>query len=147
MSRWRPLAKTPWWIRCLPTWLHGPAILLFRLSLACLMAVVGISVFYFLKASEYDLAEVGKLPLENIYFDAAGNTIESPGKSGRPLVEREEIPDFLVNALIAREDARFFEHCGVDFRGLARATIRNIKDRDFTQGASTLSMQLARNSL
>jgi penicillin-binding protein 1A len=51
----------------------------------------------------------------------------------------------LVNALRAREDARFFEHHGVDVRGLMRATLRNLKDRDFTQGASTLSMQLARN--
>ena len=62
------------------------------------------------------------------------------------MVSREEIPDFMVEALSAREDARFFEHGGVDFRGLARATIRNVKDRDFTQGASTLTMQLARNT-
>ena len=51
-----------------------------------------------------------------------------------------------MKSLLAREDARFFEHHGVDFRGLARATVRNLKDWDFTQGASTLSMQLARNS-
>src|SRR5690606_5231649 len=56
------------------------------------------------------------------------------------------LPDFLVKALQAREDARFFDHAGVDFRGLARATVRNLKDRDFTQGASTLTMQLARNT-
>ena len=52
----------------------------------------------------------------------------------------------MVKALAAREDARFFEHGGVDFRGLARATVRNVKDGDFTQGASTLTMQLARNA-
>src|SRR5690606_8650844 len=63
----------------------------------------------------------------------------------RKLVTREDIPDFLVKSLQAREDARFFDHSGVDIRGLIRATVRNIKDRDFTQGASTLSMQLARN--
>ncbi len=51
-----------------------------------------------------------------------------------------------MKSLRAREDARFFEHHGVDLRGLARATVRNLKDWDFTQGASTLSMQLARNS-
>ncbi|RYD23976.1 MAG: penicillin-binding protein, partial [Verrucomicrobiaceae bacterium] len=62
------------------------------------------------------------------------------------LVTREEIPDFLVKSLRAREDARFFEHSGIDVRGLLRATVRNVKDRNFTQGASTLSMQLARNS-
>ena len=70
----------------------------------------------------------------------------APGGGGRKLVTRADIPDFLVKSLQAREDARFFDHHGVDVRGLARATVRNLKDRDFTQGASTLSMQLARNS-
>ena len=69
-----------------------------------------------------------------------------PAVSGRKLVKRADIPDFLVKSLRAREDARFFEHSGVDVRGLTRATVRNLKDRDFTQGASTLSMQLARNT-
>jgi penicillin-binding protein 1A len=146
MSKWRPLSKTPVWRKYLPTWLQGPAVLLFQLSLGLLLVGIGVVFFYFLKASEYDLAEVGELPRENVYFDTEGRKIDIFGRGGRPIVTRQEIPDFLVEALTAREDARFFEHCGVDFRGLARATIRNIKDRDFTQGASTLSMQLARNT-
>ncbi|MGA0846817.1 MAG: transglycosylase domain-containing protein, partial [Luteolibacter sp.] len=59
---------------------------------------------------------------------------------------REDLPDFLVKALIAREYVRFYDHHGVDLRGLARASLRNLKDREFTQGASTLTMQLARNT-
>ena len=42
-----------------------------------------------------------------------------PARPGRKLVKREDIPDFLVKSLRAREDARFFEHSGVDVRGLA----------------------------
>lgn len=97
-------------------------------------------------AMRFDLDEVAKLPTGTVFFDRKGVEIAAPGGAGRRLVKREDIPDFLVKSLRAREDARFFEHHGVDLRGLARATVRNIKDRDFTQGASTLSMQLARNS-
>ena len=146
MSTWRPIAKTPLWKRCLPGWLHGPAVLLFQLSIAAIVIVLGLVFFYFIVASKFDLDEVAKLPGGVVLYDRNGREIDSPGASGRRNVKRDEIPDFMVKALAAREDARFFEHSGVDFRGLARATVRNVKDRDFTQGASTLTMQLARNT-
>ena len=146
MSTWRPIQKTPLWKRCLPTWLHAPAVLAFQLGIAAVIIVLGIAFFYFLVASKFDLDEVVRLPRETEFYDRNGKELEIPGGAGRKIVERDEIPDFLVEALAAREDARFFEHGGVDFRGLARAMVRNIKDGDFTQGASTLTMQLARNT-
>ena len=146
MSTWRPIQKTPLWKRCLPTWLHAPAVLAFQLGIAGVVIVLGIAFFYFLVASKFDLDEVVRLPRETEFYDRNGKELEIPGGAGRKIVERDEIPDFLVEALAAREDARFFEHGGVDFRGLARAMVRNIKDGDFTQGASTLTMQLARNT-
>jgi penicillin-binding protein 1A len=106
----------------------------------------GFAFFYFTLAMRFDLEDVAKLPAGTVFYDRTGREIAAPGAVGRRLAKREDIPDFLVKALQAREDARFFEHHGVDLRGLARATVRNLKDRDFTQGASTLSMQLARNS-
>jgi penicillin-binding protein 1A len=102
--------------------------------------------YYYLEASKFDLDEVGKLPKENTYYDRSGKLIDVPDDRAGKNVKRADIPEDLVHALIAREDARFFEHGGVDVRGLARATLRNIKDRNFTQGASTLTMQLARNT-
>lgn len=146
MSTWRPIEKTPLWKRCLPTWLHAPVIILFQLSILALVTFLGVVFFYFIVASKFDLDEVTKLPGGVVLYDRNGREIDAPGISGRRNVKRAEIPDFLVKALAAREDARFFEHGGVDFRGLARATVRNVKDRDFTQGASTLTMQLARNT-
>ena len=146
MSTWRPIAKTPFWKRCLPAWLHGPAVLGFQLLIAAAVLVLGVFFFYFMAASKFDLDEVTKLPGGTVLYDRNGKEIDSPGMAGRRNAKRGEIPDFLVEALSAREDARFFEHGGVDFRGLARATVRNVKDRDFTQGASTLTMQLARNT-
>lgn len=123
-----------------------PLKLLFQFGLAALLVGAGVAFVYFLLAMRFDLDEVPKLPAGTTFYDRKGVLIDAPGSSGRRLVKRDEVPEFLVQALQAREDARFFTHHGVDFRGLARATVRNIKDRDFTQGASTLTMQLARNT-
>ncbi len=146
MSTWRPITPLPFWKRWLPEWLHGPVRLSFQLSIFGLIVFSGFAFFYFMLAMRYDMADVAKIPAGMTFYDRDGVEITAPGGSSRKLVKREEIPDFLVKSLRAREDARFFEHSGVDFRGLLRATIRNIKDRDFTQGASTLSMQLSRTS-
>ncbi len=146
MSTWRPLPRLPFWKRWLPAWLHGPVTVLLWLSLAGAVTGAGVAFIYFMLAMRFDLDEVARLPAGATFYDRRGVELPSPSGTGRKLVTRGDIPDFLVKALRAREDARFFEHSGVDFRGLARATIRNIKDRDFTQGASTLTMQLARNT-
>lgn len=146
MSTWRPISPPPFWKRCLPEFLHGPVKFCFIAALAGVVAFAGFVFYYFLLAMRFDLEEVERLPVGTIYHDRKGLEIEVPGSSARRLVTRGDIPDFLIQALQAREDARFFEHRGVDLRGLARATLRNLKDRNFTQGASTLSMQLARNS-
>ncbi len=145
MSTWRPIHPPPFWKRWLPAWMHGPVKVVFLLGLTGFVIGAGIVFFYFMLAMRYDLDEVAKLPAGTTYFDRKGVEIAAPGSSGRKLAKRQDLPDFLVKSLQAREDARFFTHSGVDFRGLARATVRNVKDGDFTQGASTLSMQLARN--
>lgn len=86
------------------------------------------------------------MPERSVILDRKGEDFAFIHGERRRSILRDEIPDAMVDALLAREDLRFFDHSGVDAKGLARATLRNIKDRSFTQGASTLSMQLARNS-
>ena len=54
------------------------------------------------------------------------------------------IPDYLKQAIIATEDNRFYEHPGVDPKGILRAIIRNIQARDYVEGASTITQQLAK---
>jgi penicillin-binding protein 1A len=63
----------------------------------------------------------------------------------RILVPLEKIPKNLVDAVIATEDARFFEHRGIDFVGIARATVTNLLSGRIRQGASTITQQLARS--
>jgi membrane peptidoglycan carboxypeptidase len=146
VSTWRPISPPPFWKRWLPECLHGPVRFTFQLAVLGLIAGSAFAGFYYMLAMRFNLDDVAKLPAGTTFYDRKGVEIEAPGSTGRKLAVRSDIPDFLVKALQAREDARFFEHHGVDIRGLARATVRNIKDRDFTQGASTLSMQLTRNS-
>ncbi len=68
-------------------------------------------------------------------------------KQKRLVVELDQIPPDVVNAFLAAEDARFFEHPGVDWLGLARATVRNLMAGRIVQGGSTITMQVTRNFL
>lgn len=146
MSTWRPIDPPPLWKRWLPECLHGPASLTFKFLFAGLSVFTLTACWYAWLSSKHDMREVAQLPIGTVFCDRQGAALEVAGGRGKVLAKRGDIPDFMVKALIAREDARFHEHSGVDFRGLIRATLRNLKDRKFTQGASTLSMQLARNT-
>ncbi len=65
----------------------------------------------------------------------------------RTSIELDKVPDNLINAFIATEDKEFYNHHGVNYKGIARALLNNIQSRDLTgQGASTITQQLARNA-
>ena len=138
--------REPLWKRLLPLWLHSWVRWGFYASVSGVVIALGVGFFYFHLASRYDLAAVGDTPAGTVFHDREDRVILLPGASGRQQLTRHEIPDFLVKCLLAREDARFYAHPGIDVRGLLRATVRNISDRNFTQGGSTISMQLTRNS-
>ncbi|NKB36732.1 MAG: penicillin-binding protein 1B [Gammaproteobacteria bacterium] len=63
----------------------------------------------------------------------------------RILIPYKEVPPFLISALIAVEDRKFFSHSGVDLRGIARAMLTNIRQGGIRQGGSTLTQQLVKN--
>jgi penicillin-binding protein 1A len=83
-----------------------------------------------------------KLPLQ--VFSADGALIGEFGEERRRLVPIDTIPKAMKDAVVAVEDARFYDHGGVDFKGFARAFLVNMK-RGRSQGASTITMQVARN--
>lgn len=77
-------------------------------------------------------------------YSADGKLIGEFGEERRTFVRIENIPAVMKNAVLAAEDARFFEHGGVDPIGVARAFLANFSAGSITQGSSTLTMQLAR---
>lgn len=78
-------------------------------------------------------------------FSQDGKLIAEFGDKRSIPVRIDQIPRPLINALLATEDQRFFEHQGVDMRGLARATLKLITTGTKSQGGSTITMQVARN--
>ncbi|MDQ6700224.1 MAG: transglycosylase domain-containing protein, partial [Acidobacteriota bacterium] len=96
--------------------------------------------------------KISGIQLLNANSDAAQYALEpefvtnfvDAGRERRRLVRYDEIPKVLVNALISAEDKRFFEHSGLDPRRILKAAYVDFKDRRKEQGASTITMQLAR---
>lgn len=84
-----------------------------------------------------------QLPLQ--VFSSNNKLIAEFGQFRRRPVKYEKIPENLRNAFVSIEDARFYQHNGVDYRGIARAVVVALKNRSVRQGASTITMQVARN--
>lgn len=84
-----------------------------------------------------------KMPLR--VFSAEGVLIGEFGEERRELVRIEEVPELMKKAILAAEDDRFYEHGGVDYIGVLRATYSNFTSGGVRQGASTITMQVARN--
>ncbi len=84
-----------------------------------------------------------KVPMR--VYTADGQLIAEFGEEKRIPVRIEEVPEMLVNAVLAAEDRSFFYHHGVDFAGILRAAFHNLRTQSTSQGASTITMQVARN--
>jgi len=114
-------------------------------ALFSLLMVVGVAmvVAYPNLPDISDLADYKpKLPLR--VFTADGQLMGEFGEERRNLTPIKDIPQVMKDAVLAIEDARFYEHGGVDYLGILRAGIANI-GRTKSQGASTITMQVARN--
>jgi penicillin-binding protein 1A len=129
------------WLVQLAIWVVGLA----AAALFSLLMVVGVAmVVAFPNLPDVsDLADYKpKLPLRVLTAD--GQLIGEFGEERRNLTPIKDIPRVMKNAVLAIEDSRFYEHGGVDYLGILRAGIANI-GRAKSQGASTITMQVARN--
>ncbi len=77
-------------------------------------------------------------------YDRKGTVIATFYEEKRELVDISELPPELIEAVIAIEDNRFFQHQGIDFQGIARAAIKNIAAGRIVEGGSTITQQLAK---
>ncbi len=84
-----------------------------------------------------------KIPLR--VYSADKKLIAEYGDERRKPVELSKVPDTLIKAVLASEDDRFYSHPGIDIQGIIRAIISNYRNGGSLQGASTITMQVARN--
>lgn len=84
---------------------------------------------------------------QTVVYDKDGNIIDTLGEQKRENVTYDELPEVLVDALIATEDSRFFQHNGVDLPRFLKASFGQLLGNSDAGGASTLTMQIAKNNL
>ncbi len=118
---------------------------LIALFLAGSLALAALVLYFLpqLPATEDILQIQLSVPLR--IYASNGELIAEFGEKRRQPIAIEETPDDLLNAILAAEDANFYKHPGVDFTGIARAIIANLRTGMHGQGASTVTMQVARN--
>ena len=80
-----------------------------------------------------------------VFLDHEGRTIARRGAGHGRTASVDDLPDFLIDAVLAVEDRRFYDHMGIDLRGTTRAMVANIRAGHVVQGGSTITQQLAKN--
>src|SRR2546429_8501871 len=123
---------------------YGWKITLFILLAGACFAVF---LFYGTWAQTFDMKNVGEMPERSTVYDVDGKIYSRLAGANRLKVSLSEVSPQFIAAVLAREDTRFYDHKGIDWRGVLRALTRDILSMSAKEGASSLTMQLARNSL
>src|SRR6266705_2501546 len=120
-----------------------------KITLFLLLAGAAFAVFLFYGtwAQTFDMKNVGEMPERSTVYDVDGKIYSRLAGANRLKVSLSEVSPQFIAAVLAREDTRFYEHKGIDWRGVLRALFRDVLSRSAKEGASSLTMQLARNSL
>ena len=117
------------------------------LILSIIIAAGIFGAYYYVKPSLPAAETIRQIPLEaplKIYT-RDGRLIDEIGERKRINLNYEDLPNHVIQAFIAAEDRRFFEHPGVDYQGILRAAIKIIGTGKISGGGSTLTQQLARD--
>ncbi|MGR5220905.1 penicillin-binding protein 1A [Vibrio parahaemolyticus] len=118
-------------------------------ALICILFGVGtiFGFYYYVKPELPDVATLKDVQLQTPMqvFSQDGKLIAQFGEKRRIPISYDEIPQELIDALIATEDSRFYDHFGFDPIGITRAAVAVIASGSASQGASTITQQLARN--
>src|SRR6266853_5321427 len=114
---------------------------------------VGFAVYVFILASDlnnqaatYDLSKLEQMESASVILDRNGKIFGQIYVENRETIPYDQLPRDLVNAVLAMEDNKFYQHSGYDLFGIVRAALVNFVSGHVRQGASTITQQLARNS-
>ena len=118
-------------------------------SIAGLIGLAFLATYYYLKPTLPDVAVLRdvRLQVPLRVFSRDGKLLAQIGEQRRVPVTWEQIPPVVVQAVLAAEDDRFFQHPGVDWQGIARAVVVAATTMEASQGGSTLTQQLVRTTL
>src|SRR3954467_9715703 len=112
-----------------------------KVSLLLILCAVGLAAFVFYAgwAATFDMKKVGEMPERNTVFDVDGRIYSRLAGANRLKVSLNEVAPAFVEALLAREDTRFYQHRGIDWRGILRAFVRDVMSGSAKEGASSLT--------
>jgi penicillin-binding protein 1A len=109
------------------------------------IAAIGALVWVGIRLPPIQSLEIPKRPPSVLIVGVNGATLATRGDMGGAAVPLRELPDYVPKAFVAIEDRRFYSHHGVDPFGIMRAVIADVLRRGASQGASTITQQLAKN--
>jgi len=115
------------------------------LPLLLVLGIAGVYVFISPSLPSADAMRKVELQVPLRIYTRTGGVISQIGEQRRIPVTYDQIPELVRNAVLAAEDDRFFSHHGIDWTGVLRAVVVNVVSADRAQGASTITMQAARN--
>ena len=132
-------------------WNKARPILLFASLLLALGVVLLVSAFFYFAKDLPDPSSIiaRRVSESTKIFDRTGQTTlySIHGEERRTVIPWQEIPNSIKWATLAGEDANFYQHPGLDYRGIIRAFFENITNLEIAQGGSTITQQLVKNAL
>lgn len=112
------------------------------------LLVLGFLSILYAYSMDADISSLkNELPQATVFYDLNGEVASKVSANKNEGISISQVPDSMKNAVIAIEDHRFYEHHGVDYIGITRALIRDIKARGMVEGGSTITQQLTKNTL
>lgn len=130
--------KRKWWKILLSIF-----IVLFAIGI---FTVFGFCLYIVSTTGEFDPTALASQD-KTIIYDSKNNVIATLGMEQRESIEYEDLPQVLIDAIIATEDSRYFQHNGVDVARFLKASLGQLAGNDSAGGASTLTMQVVKNNL
>lgn len=134
-----------------PPWYARPTVYVPAGIFAVLLGAVAIYLFVLAsdlksRAATFDLGKLEQMESASVILDRNDKIFGQIYVENRETIPYDQLPRDLINAAVAVEDVKFYQHHGYDLAGIARATFKNLLAGHVRQGASTITQQLARNS-
>lgn len=117
--------------------------------IACIIVAALILLLYALQVPDPSILAVRRVNESTKIYDRTGTTVlyDVHGEEKRTIIPWEKIPQNIKNATLAAEDAEFYQHSGIDFKGIVRALYKDITSLSASQGGSTITQQLVKKAL